>query len=281
MAEDDAHLTGTGKLGGGDEILLAQRQEFSAHHARKIGPGEQRDDHRDGEVDLRDRPGVGQRSRKPHPERYRRHRAYDLDQSLDDGVDDAAVDRRYAAEQHAEKQADRDADEPDGERHARRHKEARPQIAAEPVGAEQMQRFARLRVLQADEMDIRFEQSEQLVRIPANEHREVDLGGLIADHAECARIAAGAQHDDVRAQRPVVIEEADRLRWRIGAPGIGVVRIHGGEEIREGCEQVEQDDHDAAYAGELMAAEAPPGELKLARDRQPFFGGGRIVGGGS
>ena len=144
-----------------------------------------------------------------------------------------------------------------------------------------MQRFARLRVLQADEMDIRFEQPEQLIRIPSNEHREIDLAS--PDRGPCGRCAgrAGAQHDDVRAQRPVVVEEADRLRRRIGAPRIGVVRIHGGEEIREGREQVEQDDHDAADAGELMAAEAPPGELKLARDRQPFFGGGRLVGGGA
>ena len=29
---------GAGKLGGGDEVLLAQGQEFSAHHAREIGP---------------------------------------------------------------------------------------------------------------------------------------------------------------------------------------------------------------------------------------------------
>src|SRR2546422_4248896 len=39
---------------------------------------------------------------------------------------------------------------------------------------------------------------------------------------------------------PVVIEEAHRLRRRIGAPRFGVVRIHGGEEVREPGQQIEQ-----------------------------------------
>ena len=125
---------------------------------------------------------------------------------------------------------------------------------------------------------IGLEQAEQLVRIAFDEQRQIDLGGLVVHHAEGARIAPRAQHRDVRAQRPVVVEEADRLRRRIGAPRLGVVRIHGGEEIREGGEQIEQDDHDAADAREPVAAEAPPGELELARDREPFLGGGRIVG---
>ena len=67
MAEDDAHLPGTRKFGGGDEILLAQREEFPPHDAREIGPRQERDDDRNGEIDLRDRPGIGQRRGKAHP----------------------------------------------------------------------------------------------------------------------------------------------------------------------------------------------------------------------
>ena len=43
-----------GELGRDDEVLLAQRQEAAAHHARQLGPADQRDDDGDGEVDLRD-----------------------------------------------------------------------------------------------------------------------------------------------------------------------------------------------------------------------------------
>ena len=46
---------GAGELGGHDEVLLAQRQEPAAHHAGQLGPADQRDDDRDGEVDLRSR----------------------------------------------------------------------------------------------------------------------------------------------------------------------------------------------------------------------------------
>ena len=35
---------GAGELGRGDEVLLAQRQEPAAHHARELGPADQRDD---------------------------------------------------------------------------------------------------------------------------------------------------------------------------------------------------------------------------------------------
>jgi hypothetical protein len=142
-----------------------------------------------------------------------------------------------------------------------------------------VQGLARLRIPQADEVDIGREQAEQLVRIAFDEQRQIDLGGLIAHHAKGARVAPGAQHRDVRAQRPVVVEEVDRLRRRVGAPRLGVVRIHGGEEIRAGGEQVEQHDHDAAHHRKAVAAEAPPGELELARDREPFLGGSRFVGG--
>ena len=70
-----------------DEVLLAQRQEAAAHHARQLRPAEQRNDDRDGEVDLQDRPVARQRRGQAHPERNRRDRAEDLDDALDEGVD--------------------------------------------------------------------------------------------------------------------------------------------------------------------------------------------------
>ena len=69
---------------GDDEVLLAQGQEAPAHHARQLGPAEQRDDDGDGEVDLQDRPVPRQRRGQAHPQRDRRDRAEDLDDPLDD-----------------------------------------------------------------------------------------------------------------------------------------------------------------------------------------------------
>ena len=102
-----------GQLGGHDEVLLAQRQEPAAHDAGQLGPADQRDDDRDGEVDLDHRPVVRQRGGQPHPQRDGRDRAEDLDDALDDGVEDAAVVAGDAAEQHAQDQADRDAGQAD------------------------------------------------------------------------------------------------------------------------------------------------------------------------
>ena len=128
---------GARELGRDHEILLAQGEEAAAHDARQLGPADQRDDERDGEIDLRDAPGVGQRGGQPHPQRNGRNRTHDLDQALDQRVDRAAIEARHAAEQDAQQQAEGDARQPDRQRNARRHDQARVEIAAELVGAEQ------------------------------------------------------------------------------------------------------------------------------------------------
>jgi hypothetical protein len=54
-----------GQLGGHDEVLLAEREEAAAHHARQLGPADQRDDDGDREVDLEHAPGVGRAAARP------------------------------------------------------------------------------------------------------------------------------------------------------------------------------------------------------------------------
>ena len=60
-------------------------------------------------------------------------------------------------------QADRHADEPDRHRDLRREEEARVDIAALHVGAEEEERLVRARALEAEEVDVGGDEPEELV----------------------------------------------------------------------------------------------------------------------
>src|SRR5207248_10424245 len=68
-----------------------------------------------------------------------------FDAALDQDVGPAAVIAGNAADQDAEREADDDAEQPDGQRDPRAVDDARQQVAAETVGAEQKQLAARRR----------------------------------------------------------------------------------------------------------------------------------------
>src|SRR5438876_1841737 len=95
--EDGPHLGTPDQPGGDDEILLTQGQETPANDARQLRPAQERDDDRDGEVDLQDGPVSGEGRGQPHPERNRRDRAEDLDDPLDHRIGDPAVESREPA----------------------------------------------------------------------------------------------------------------------------------------------------------------------------------------
>src|ERR1044071_6584655 len=69
-----------------------------------------------------------------------RKRLDDLDRALDQHVGPAAVIPGDAADHDTENKADRDTDQPDRQRDARTVNDARQEIAAEPVAAEQEHR---------------------------------------------------------------------------------------------------------------------------------------------
>ena len=158
-----------------DEVLLAQRQEAAAHDARQLGPAEDREDDGDGEIDLKTLPVARQRGGEPHPERDGRDRAEDLDDALDDGVDDAAEEARDAAEHDAEHQAEHHADEADRHRDLRREEKAREDVAALHVGAEEEERLVGARALEAEEVDVRGDEPEELVVEAAREEPQLVL----------------------------------------------------------------------------------------------------------
>src|SRR5258706_15273372 len=78
----------------------------------------------------------------------------------------------------------------------------------------------------------------------------------------------------MRAERPVVVHQADRLGRRIAPPRFRVLRIVDREKIREYRHQVKDDHDDAADDRKLVPAEAPPGQLELACDGEALLGRG-------
>ncbi len=101
----DPHLAAADQPSRDDEVLLAEREEPPPHDAGQLGPAEERDDDRDREVDLQDRPLARQRGGEAHPQRDGRDRAEDLDGPLDHGVDDSAVEPGEPAQDHAQHEA--------------------------------------------------------------------------------------------------------------------------------------------------------------------------------
>ncbi len=244
--------------------LLAQRQKPATHHAGEVGPADQRDDEGDGEIDLDHVPGAGQRGGQAHPERNGRHRPQDLDDALDDEVHPAAVEAGDAAQQHAQEQAQHHAGEADEERDARGHQDARIEVAAELVGAEEEHAFPRAGPLDAEEVDVGLEDPQQVVGVAADEHphRQLARGVGRIGELEGARVAHAAQPVDMRVEA-VLVEEVDALRRDEAAAGVGGMRIGRRQEVGEDRDHVEEDDHHHADEREPVLAEAPPGQLQL------------------
>ena len=69
MARDNAHLAGPDDAGGDGEVILPQRQQLAAHHARQTGPADDGKEHGNGEVGLDHRPVARHGGGERHPQR--------------------------------------------------------------------------------------------------------------------------------------------------------------------------------------------------------------------
>src|SRR5882672_9929239 len=108
--EDRAHLAAPDQPGRDHEIFFAHGEKPAADDPGQLGPAQHRDDDRDGEVDLEDRPLPRERRGQPHPQGNGRDRAQDLDRPLDQRVDDPAVEPREPAEDDPQDETHRDAE---------------------------------------------------------------------------------------------------------------------------------------------------------------------------
>ena len=113
------------------------------------------------------------------------HRLHELDQPLDDEVRGAAEIARDAAHQDAEEQAQRDADEADRHRNAGAVDRAAEDVAAEPVGADQVERLPA--VERPEQVDVGVDEAEELVRLAVHEQADVDRRlGIVGEQALAA-----------------------------------------------------------------------------------------------
>jgi hypothetical protein len=151
-----------------------------------------------------------------------RERLHDLDEALDHHVGPATVIPGDAADNDAERKADRDADQPDGQRNPRAIDDARHEVTAEPVGAEQEQ----LPVLgRADEMEARRGEAPEQVLVAVAEEPErvvlVRVRGV--DPVQVVHVEAVVVALDIRGDEAARVEEAHVLRRRVDK--IGVARV--------------------------------------------------------
>src|ERR1051325_3201047 len=129
-------------------------------------PFDHAENQRDPEIDEDRAPRHWQDRRQGHQRRQMREALDHLDAALDQDVGPAAVIAGNAADQDAERKADDDADEPDRQRDARAVDNARQEIAAEPVGAEQKERSA---LGWADQVKITWDIAPKFVGIAVTE----------------------------------------------------------------------------------------------------------------
>ena len=119
----------------------SDRKRPRTTRASSVQPIE-RDDDRDGEVDLGDAPVVGQGRRQAHPQRDRRDGAQDLDDALDDGVDGRRRrGRRCRPGSTPRTRLRLTPTRPMDERGLRAVHQPRPEVAPLLVGAEEEERL--------------------------------------------------------------------------------------------------------------------------------------------
>ena len=139
----------------------------------------------DAEVHPQGRPLGRQRRGQPHPQRQGGNADQELDDALDHGVHrptDVAGDAAY---HHPQQEADGDPEQPHRQRHAAGVKHPREHVAAQLVGAEQVQSGGRQH---PEQVQVGADEAQQLVGVGA--HEEADAV-RVARCSRC-RYAAGS-----------------------------------------------------------------------------------------
>ena len=160
------------RLGRRHVVALPHRQHEPADDARKAGPADERQNRDDAEVDLVARQIHRKHRAKRDDQIERRDAEQQLGHPHDRGIDEAAEVAGDPAEQQPERERNRDADQADRQRDLRAVEQARQHVAPERIAAEQEHAARRI---DAEEMDVRREKAQQLVRIAAHEepHRQL------------------------------------------------------------------------------------------------------------
>ena len=76
---------------------------------------------------------------------------------------------------------------------------------------------------------------------------------------------------------PAVVKKANRLGRHQGSIGLGRVGIRVGQEVGAQHDEIEGDDDKGSHHGHAVFAEAPPHQLHLTGDEDPFLAVGNWV----
>ncbi len=131
VAAQDRDVRGAQRLGGGDELTLLEREHEPAHDARQVGPVAERDHQHDvlgarsGDRDQRD------------AEQQQREREHDVGEAHQHRVDDPAHVAGDRPDRDADQRGEAGGDDSDQQRDARAEDQARQDVPAVGVGAEQ------------------------------------------------------------------------------------------------------------------------------------------------
>ena len=279
MLEDDLQLAGPRQPRGDHEVLVAHRQEFTAHHPRQSGPAHQREDDGDPEVDPQRRPVRRQGGAQRHPQRQLRHRHQHLDPPLHHDVDRAAVVPGQAAQQNADQKGQTHPDQADRQRDARPVEDAAEQVAPQIVGPQEKER--RLRT-GAEQMQIGFEQPPHLVLGTGCEKadridliRIDDVGPL---PLPCGRILSQAVHKGAQVKAPLHVEKAHPLRRAQHVLGVPLIRLVRRDELAERRHPVQRQQNHAADQGQPVATKPQPHQPPLRGEGELLFAGLGIAG---
>src|SRR3984893_3344339 len=186
----------------------------------------------------------------------------DLDAALDQDVGPAAVIAGDAADHDAEGKADDDAEQPDRERDPRAVDDARQQIPAEPVGAEQEHLTALRR---AHQVEIAVDPAPEFVRVAVAQEadRLVLLRVRRVDPAQIGHVEAVVVARDIGQGEVAMAEDVDALRRRIDEVGMPAVEAVGREKFAEQDGRVKHQQQHARGQRDPVPAKPPPHQLPL------------------
>ncbi len=255
------------ELRGQHVILLAQRQELRAHRPRKVGPVEQAEDDRDAEIDDERAPGGGHDRGERHPERDMWQRLDDLDDALRHRIEEAAVVAGEAADDDAEDEADGDAEHADGERDPRPVKDAREDVAAKTVGAEEEERAL---LGWAEQAARRLEQAPELIRLAPAEETDLLHRLRIDDIVAPERVEVelhGVAIDEGADEAPLV-EKVHGLRRSADEIGVAGLAAVGRDRLAEERHEIDEDQEGAGPDGEPVPPELDPHQPPLGGERR-------------
>ena len=150
--------------------------------------------------------------------------------------------------------------------------ETGPDIAAQHVRSKEEQRFLHSGALNSDQMEVRRNESQEIVFVAAckeaNPYFPVRI--CLVDSLECSQVTFSIDLVDMGA-KPTVVKEVYGLRRHQGAVSFCRFRVRVGKKICAQHNDVEGGDYDSCHHRDAVLAKPPPHQLHLAGNEDSLF----------